>query len=110
MLGKEAQKFDRAFNLGPIEAGSYSVAQVLSLLSEELPGVKIKEQAPELHEATKLSLNSNLAIETFGWQPSWDTNEVLRKTSSWYKEFLANNKPARQLCLDQIDSWKQSKI
>jgi CDP-glucose 4,6-dehydratase len=110
MLGTEAKKFDRAFNLGPIEDESFSVSSVLSLLSKELPGVKITEHNSILHEAGKLGLNSELAAKTFGWNPSWSTNEVMAKTASWYKDFLANTKPAQQLCLDQIDSWKQSEI
>ena len=108
MLGTDASKYDQAFNLGPIETKSFSVSSVLSLLTRELPGVKIKENSPDLHEAGKLGLNSNLAINTFGWNPSWDTNEVIEKTASWYKDFLSKAKPARQLCLEQIDSWKQS--
>ena len=110
MLGTEPTRFDRAFNLGPIEDESFSVSSVVSLLAKELPGVKIKGHESNLHEAGKLGLNSELATKTFGWQPSWDTDQVIEKTASWYKGFLANTKPARQLCLDQIDSWKQSEI
>jgi CDP-glucose 4,6-dehydratase len=109
MLGEEASKYDQAFNLGPIETKSFSVSSVLSLLTRELPGVKIKENRSELHEAGKLGLNSDLAISTFGWKPSWDTSEVIEKTASWYRDFLSEAKPARQLCLEQIDSWKQSR-
>ena len=108
MLGQEAAKFDRAFNLGPIEAESFSVASVLDLLSNHLSGVTILQDKSEFHEAGKLGLNSDLAIKTFGWNPSWGTNEVIEKTASWYKAFLSQDKPALQLCLDQIQSWKQS--
>ena len=108
MLAPEATKFDRAFNLGPIEAESYSVASVLELMSKHLSGVAIKEDKSELHEAGKLGLNSDLAVKTFGWNPSWNTTEVIEKTASWYKAFLAQDKPALQLCLDQIELWKQS--
>jgi CDP-glucose 4,6-dehydratase len=109
-LGPDARSFDRAFNLGPIEDGSFSVSSVLSLLAKDLPGVKITENESKLHEAGKLGLDSGLAAQTFGWNPNWDTKEVIEKTAAWYKQFLANAKPARQLCLDQIDSWKQSEI
>jgi CDP-glucose 4,6-dehydratase len=81
---------------------------VLSILSKEVPGVEIKESRSELHEAGKLGLNSDLATKTFGWKPSWDTNEVIEKTASWYKSYLSGEKPARQLCLEQIDSWNQA--
>jgi CDP-glucose 4,6-dehydratase len=108
MLGPEDKKFDRAFNLGPIEAESFSVTSVLDLMSYHLSGVTIIQDKSELHEAGKLGLNSDLAIKTFGWHPSWDTAEVIEKTASWYKAFLSQDKPALQLCLDQIESWKQS--
>lgn len=108
MLGPGASKFDRAFNLGPIETESFSVATVLELISNHLSGVTIKQDKSELHEAGKLGLNSDLAVKTFGWNPSWDTTEVIEKTASWYRAFLSQDKPALQLCLDQIDSWKQS--
>jgi CDP-glucose 4,6-dehydratase len=108
MLGTEAKKYDRAFNLGPTEDESFSVSAVLGLLSEDLPGVKITKYKSELHEAGKLGLNSDLATKTFGWKPNWNTDEVIEKTASWYKDFLSKAKPARQLCLEQIDSWVQS--
>jgi CDP-glucose 4,6-dehydratase len=108
MHGPEPTKFDRAFNLGPIEAESYSVASVLELMSKHLSGVAIKEDKSELHEAGKLGLNSDLAVRTFGWNPSWNTTEVIEKTASWYKAFLSQDKKALQLCLDQIELWKRS--
>lgn len=109
MLGPDAPKFDRAFNLGPLEAKSYSVSTVLSLLSADLPGVKINEYRSDLHEAGQLGLDSTLATSTFGWNPSWNTHQVIEKTATWYKDFLANSKPAHELCLDQIESWKQAR-
>ena len=108
MLGPDARKFDCAFNLGPIEVESFSVSSVLELISKYLSGVTIRQKAPELQESGKLGLNSDLAIKTFGWKPSWDTNEVIEKTAFWYKAFLSKDMPARQLCLNQIESWKQS--
>jgi CDP-glucose 4,6-dehydratase len=107
MLGPEATKFNRAFNLGPIEAESYSVASVLKLMSIHLSGVAVKQDKSELHEAGKLGLNSDLAVKTFDWNPSWNTTEVIEKTASWYKNFLSKDKPARQLCLDQIELWER---
>jgi CDP-glucose 4,6-dehydratase len=108
MLGAEARKFDCAFNLGPMEPESISVSELLSLLSNKLPGVRIKEQVSDYHEAGKLALDSSLAAKTFGWSPNWDTEAAIGKTADWYKDFLYNNKSAYQLCIDQIDSWKES--
>jgi CDP-glucose 4,6-dehydratase len=108
MVGPEAEKFDRAFNLGPIEPESISVSELLSLLSQQLPGVRIQEEVSEYHEAGQLGLDSSLAAKTFGWSPNWDTATAIAKTADWYKEFLDHKKSAYQLCVDQIDSWKDS--
>jgi len=108
MVGDGAEKFDRAFNLGPMEPESISVSELLSLLSHKLPGVRIQEKASEFYEAGKLGLDSSLAAQTFGWNPNWDTATAIGKTADWYREFLDDKKSAYQLCLDQIDSWKQS--
>jgi CDP-glucose 4,6-dehydratase len=108
MVGPEAEKFDRAFNLGPIEPESISVSELLSLLSHKLPGVRIQEKVSEYHEAGKLGLDSSLAAKTFGWSPNWDTSTAIAKTADWYKDFLDHKKSAYQLCVDQIDSWKDS--
>jgi CDP-glucose 4,6-dehydratase len=70
--------------------------------------VTIKQDKSGLHEAGKLGLNSDLAIKIFGWNPCWDTTEVIEKTASWYKAFLSKDKPARQLCIDQIEFWERA--
>jgi CDP-glucose 4,6-dehydratase len=108
MVGDEAEIFNRAFNLGPMEPESISVSELISLLSHKLPGVRLQEQVSEYHEAGKLGLDSSLAAKTFGWNPNWDTETAIGKTADWYKEFLDNKKSAYQLCIDQIDSWKES--
>jgi CDP-glucose 4,6-dehydratase len=109
MLGPEAKKYDRAFNLGPLEFESFSVASVLSRVSKTLPGVDLKDIGAELHEASKLGLNSDLASETFGWDPKWGTLESIDKTASWYFDFYTGDRSARELCLEQIDSWNESR-
>lgn len=108
MVGPQAGKYDCAFNLGPRENAPFSVSSVLDLLSNEIPGVRIKNNESRLYEAGMLGLNSNLASETFDWNPRWETHEVIEKTASWYRDFLSKAKNAQQLCLDQIDSWEQS--
>lgn len=108
ILGTEAEKFDRAFNLGPMEGESVSVSELLSLLSHKLPGVQIEEQVSEYYEAGKLGLDSSLAAKTFSWSPNWDTSTAIGKTADWYQDFLDDKKSAYQLCIDQIDSWKET--
>jgi len=110
MLGKSPQALDRAFNLGPNEPNQISVAQVLKLISRSLPGVETVSKKANLPEAGKLSLNSQLATDTFGWNPKWTTQEVLEKTAFWYSSFLTDKGSAYDLCMTQIaefESWNK---
>jgi CDP-glucose 4,6-dehydratase len=108
MLGKSPQIFDRAFNLGPIESSQVSVAGVLKLISKSLPGVETVSEKDALPEAGKLGLNSQLAKDTFGWNPKWTTQQVIEKTASWYSKFLTDKESANDLCLSQITEFSSS--
>ncbi len=105
LIGQKKEDFAQAFNLGPIDENSVSVQAVLEQIQESLTGLEVNYKQADLHEAALLSLNSNLAVETFGWQPKWTTKQSIQKTVDWYKNFYANPADARQLCLEQIDSW-----
>lgn len=109
LVSEEAEKFAKAFNLGPLRQESVSVSSVLSKMKNVMQGVEIVNHVADLHEAGLLALDSSLAARTFGWKPAWDTNEVIEKTAEWYRAFLAGEKSAAQLCDEQIDSWLASK-
>jgi CDP-glucose 4,6-dehydratase len=108
MVGKSPQIFDRAFNLGPIESGQVSVADVLELILKSLPGVETVSEKAALPEAGKLGLNSQLAKDTFGWNPKWTTQQVIEETASWYSKFLRDKESAYDLCLSQITEFSSS--
>jgi CDP-glucose 4,6-dehydratase len=110
MVGESPKIFDRAFNLGPIESSQVSVADVIVLLSESLPGVETVSEKASLPEAGKLGLNSQLAKDTFGWSPKWNTKEVLEKTAFWYSSFLADRRLAYDLCVTQIAESSSAEI
>lgn len=106
MVGVRAATFDQAFNLGPIDKKPLSVADVLNLLSEEIPFVQIVTQLADLPESGKLALNSNLATQTFGWSPRWNAHQVIEKTAFWYKAVMVSKELAYQVCKDQIETWE----
>ena len=107
LIGHKKETFAQAFNLGPIDSEPVSVKVLLEQIQGSLPGLKVTYRQADLHEAKLLSLNSNLAIETFGWQQKWTAEQSIQKTVDWYKNFYAKPSGARQLCLDQIDSWNK---
>lgn len=109
LLSHDSPKFAQSFNLGPLDEDSVCVEELLSELGRQISGVKIEYEPSEIVEAGKLALDSSLAAEIFGWNPSWSTKEVIKKTSDWYQSYLAEDKSAYDLCVEQIDSWKASK-
>jgi len=104
MLGAKSYIFDQAFNLGPIDNQTFSVSEVLDLLCKEIPSFQIVSQKSYLPESGRLGLNSNLAIETLGWSPKWDTRQVIEQTAFWYKAVLTYKSSAYKVCKEQIDS------
>ncbi len=107
MLGSDKSDFDRAFNLGPIQEAPVSVRQLLRLLQDRIPSVKLAEHGTSFAEAELLSLNSSLAQKTFNWQPLWGTKETIDKTASWYQSYLSDSSEALELCLKQISDWSK---
>jgi CDP-glucose 4,6-dehydratase len=105
LVGNSPEVFDRAFNLGPIESNQVSVADVLELMSKSLPGVEVVNKKADLPEAGKLGISSQLAKDTFGWNPKWTTQDVLEKTAFWYSSFLADKESAYDLCVTQITEF-----
>lgn len=108
LLGPDADRFSRPFNLGPLDSSQGSVGDVLLELEAHFPEVEIRYQESNLPESEKLSLDSTLAASTFGWNPAWDTSKVIAKTSEWYKEYFAGETAPLQLCRNQIKEWTES--
>jgi CDP-glucose 4,6-dehydratase len=106
MIGDRPEDFDRAFNLGPLSQESVTVSQVLSMLSEQFPGVEVVEQESKLHEAGKLGLDSELAKNIFGWNPRWGIPMMIKQTTEWYKRHNLGPSSAYNLCLEQINAWE----
>ena len=107
MIRDESKIFDQAFNLGPVGEDPVSVSQVITQLSELVPGVRIVKQASKVHEAGKLGLDSSLSVKTFGWNPRWDTKETMNKTMEWYLKHSSHKVGARKLCESQIQAWSK---
>lgn len=107
LLGPDAEKFARAWNLGPQDPQQYSVREVLELMGEEWMLPPLEYENHPLPEAGALALNSSLARNLLGWVPPWDTRQVIRETAAWYRQYYAAPEMARQTTLDQIEAYRQ---
>jgi CDP-glucose 4,6-dehydratase len=96
-----------AFNFGPSD--SLSVLNVIELFEKALDR-KIEYQIfqTDIHEHTRLTLDSSLAKRFLGWQPSLSPTESVTKTVNWYHEFI-NGFDAFQLMQNEILMYRKKK-
>jgi len=93
MLGQQLlernRSFAEAWNFGPDREGNRKVAQVLTALNADWPGVEWRtSDVPQPHEAQLLHLDSGKAREKMCWRPVWTFNEGISATAEWYRGWL----------------------
>jgi CDP-glucose 4,6-dehydratase len=92
-LGSRLLDSERAFadawNFGPDDGTSVSVAQVLATLQRHWPGLRWQvDERHAPHEAAFLALDSTKARTLLGWRPVWSLEEALARTAAWYRDYL----------------------
>ncbi|MBA2652439.1 MAG: CDP-glucose 4,6-dehydratase [Tatlockia sp.] len=106
LISDNPATFARAWNLGPQDPESYSVRDVLEMMSScwERPDLNYMENP--YPEAKALALDSSMAKALLKWNPVWDTKQVIAETAAWYREYYANPNSTKQLTLSQIKAWR----
>jgi CDP-glucose 4,6-dehydratase len=101
-----------ALNFGPSENDHLSVEEVAKLgchywNSSETKIVKVLNNLPL--ENKQILLNSELAKKTLGWRPKWDTNQSIKLTIDWWKNFkyLKNKNQVSELYAKDIQLFFQ---
>lgn len=98
----------KAWNLGPHDAKQYSVRDVLELMSHNWKRPALEYMDNPLPEAQALALDSSLARNQLNWMPAWDTEQVVRETAAWYRDYYVNPDAARAITLAQINAWREA--
>ena len=57
-----------------------------------------------MSETPALALDSNLALRTLGWSPTWTTQEAVSRTVGWWQRAESGTSPV-ELCLNDIDDF-----
>lgn len=82
-----------AWNFGPGRAGEVSVQSLVERLGAYWDTVDIRlDGGDHPHEAAVLRLDSTKAHEQLGWQPVWDINTTVVRTSTWYRAHRASGR------------------
>lgn len=77
--------FAEAWNFGPEEADSRPVEWLVENLCKRVPGARWHcEDAPQLHEASTLKLDSSKAKQRLHWRPRWALEQALAHTIDWH--------------------------
>ncbi len=91
-----------AWNFGPAPTDTLSVAEVLTMLQNNLRGLNWHIScAIHPHEAQMLVLDSSKAREELGWTPTWDLKQAISKTALWYDAWLASGEVLSQSQLNE---------
>jgi len=108
LVSDDPARYARAWNLGPQDSKQYSVREVLELMSQHWQRPALNFMDNPLPEAGALALDSSLARNILGWQPVWNTEEVVAETAAWYRDYYKSPQDARALTLKQIHSWRSA--
>lgn len=79
-----------SLNFGPSAERLINVQELVELIKEIVTDldVEIKPDANAPHEAGLLAVDSLLARNVLQWQPVWNANESIYRTTQWYHQFL----------------------
>ncbi len=82
-------RFHDAYNFGPLVQEELTVGEVVEILKGEWDKVDYIIKRPDvvLHESTLLKLDCTKAHNSLKWQPTWTTEEGIRRTIDWYKSY-----------------------
>jgi CDP-glucose 4,6-dehydratase len=107
LVSNEAHKYARAWNFGPQDVKNYSVQEVLELMSHYWERPQLDILPGSLPEAGSLAIDSTLARNVLGWMPVWNTEQVIKETATWYRDFYKNPDAAIELTMSQINAWRE---
>ncbi len=96
------------FNFGPSLASNRTVLDVVQGVLQYVDGSWDDRSDPNApHEASKLNLAIDKAFHMLSWVPTWDFDETIKQTVSWYTAANSGH-DIRQLTSNQIDHYTQS--
>ena len=106
------KNFDGAWNFGPERSGNRTVADLLNTLQTDWPEMQWHQTpAPKHHEANLLYLDSTKAQDLLGWQPVWNLDTALEKTTDWYRTFLDTKITiSRQQLAQYVEAAKNTQV
>ncbi len=109
LLGHDAAEFCSAWNFGPDEADSESVAQVVERLVQGWGsgGWQARIDANDPPEANLLRLSSAKSKRSLGWPGPSSIAEAADRTVGWFRRYDSDPTSARAACLIDIAAYSR---
>jgi CDP-glucose 4,6-dehydratase len=109
LLG-DPERYSGAWNFGPIEPVLVNVESLVSAFFKRLGRGEsiVQSDSRSLHETGLLRLSCDKAMIHLGWQPLWTTAIAIDHTADWYRGVFLGDRDARELSLQQIESYQQA--
>ncbi len=104
----EPRKFSGAWNFGPAEQATATVADVADALTWHW-GCGASWRAAEgadFPEAIDLEIDNSKAVKHLGWRPKWHLATATAQTVAWYRSFYAGN-DMQNVTAKQLDLYAQ---
>ena len=94
-LLEENSLYADGWNFGPTNEGNISVLEVVKRAKKYWDKVdyEVQTESNQLHEAKLLKLDCSKAYTRLNWRSVWDSEEVFKRTITWYKKFYENKQP-----------------
>ena len=109
----DGQSFASAWNFGPLEAETHTVGEVIRMAQDEWPAIacRFNEVEGRPHEAGQLKLDCAKARNHLGWRPVWNTDQAVRQTIRWYRDYCENGTVSTHADLEAYgDAARQSGV
>jgi CDP-glucose 4,6-dehydratase len=103
----DRQEVCSAFNFGPDADSNRTVRDVVEEVLKHWPGAwgdQSDDRAP--HEAARLTLKVDKAKRVLSWHPTWNFQEAIARTVSWYRD-ANNHSDPRTLTHAQISDYQR---
>lgn len=108
LVGRDGERFARAWNFGPDSGDNAAVGEVAELAAGiwgEDARVEVDQSPDNPPEAGLLRLDSSLAQTSLGWKPRWSLNNTIEQTVAWHKA-SAREEDMLAFSLDQISAYE----
>ena len=107
-LYSNGASFAEGWNFGPSDDDSRTVSWIIEQMAEMRKNINWQcDEAPQLHEANSLKLDSSKARGQLNWQPRWRLQTALQKTLEWH-EAWRNAEDMRAVSLAQINDYQST--